>query len=130
MKKATNSITFNTADLTLGSLSLTSSSLNEPYVQPASALQIDTKAERATLQLPATLPEGSTAQLKVGFQAELTGGMMGYYRSAFEQDGKTKYYSLTQFEVRLHDLFPLSMFLNLFNCILAYGCASRIPLLG
>ncbi|CAL1703777.1 unnamed protein product [Somion occarium] len=98
VKKATNSITFNTADLTLGSLSLTSSSLNEPYVQPASALQIDTKAERATLQLPATLPEGSTAQLKVGFQAELTGGMMGYYRSAFEQDGKTKYYSLTQFE--------------------------------
>ncbi|KAG1794224.1 uncharacterized protein HD556DRAFT_1476120 [Suillus plorans] len=34
-----------------------------------------------------------------GFSGELTGFMMGYYKSSFEQDGAKKYYTLTQFEM-------------------------------
>lgn len=73
-------------------------------MQPASALTVDEEAERATLPLPVKLPAGSKAELKIDFEGELTGAMMGYYRSAWEHEGKTQYYSLTQFEVR-HLLF-------------------------
>ena len=35
------------------------------------------------------------------FGGKLTGSMMGYYKSAWEYEGTTKYYALTQFEVRI-----------------------------
>ena len=60
----------------------------------------DDVEERATLKLPVVLPAGSKAQLKIDFEGEITGAMMGYYRSAWENEGKTEYYTLTQFEVR------------------------------
>lgn len=128
MKKDTDSITFNTAELTLGALTVTSSSFNEPYVQPASALTIDKATERATLKLPTTLVEGSTVQFRVGFEADLTGALMGYYRSAFQKDGKTKYYSLTQFEVR-PPFYIVSRSYSTLR-ILAYCCPPCISLLG
>jgi len=97
VKKATSTIVFNTADLQLGVASLYSDELKTEEVQSSCA--IDTTAERATLNFPTLLPAGSKAQLHVGFQGKLTGSMMGYYMSSWEQDGKTKYYALTQFEV-------------------------------
>jgi aminopeptidase 2 len=58
----------------------------------------DTIAERITYSFPAVLPAGSKAELRIGFGGKLTGGMAGYYRSAWEHGGKTKFYALTQFE--------------------------------
>ncbi|GJE97967.1 M1 family metallopeptidase [Phanerochaete sordida] len=94
----TKSIQFNTAKLKLGHAKLASSSLSEPFVQEASSLKYDDEEERATLDLPMTLPAGTKAELKIDFEGELTGAMMGYYRSAWEHEGKTAHYSLTQFE--------------------------------
>lgn len=100
VKEDTTELSFNTAELKLSDLTITSPSLQKPDVYPASDLKLDTKQERATLALSSTLSAGSKVQVKVGFEGELTGSMMGYYRSAWEHEGKTKYYSLTQFEVR------------------------------
>ncbi|KIP07998.1 hypothetical protein PHLGIDRAFT_105051 [Phlebiopsis gigantea 11061_1 CR5-6] len=94
----TNSIQFHTAKLNLGRVQLTSTALKEELVQPASALTYDDKDERATLPLPTTLPAGSKIALKIDFDGELTNGMMGYYRSEWEHDGKKAHYALTQFE--------------------------------
>ena len=96
----TTSIQFHTAKLKLGHAKLMSPTLSQPLTQEASSLKYDEEEERATLELPTTLPAGSKAQLKIDFEGELTGAMMGYYRSAWEHEGKTAYYSLTQFEVR------------------------------
>lgn len=97
----TDAIQFHTAKLNLGHARLSSASLKQDLVQEASALAFDETDERATLTLPTTLPAGSKAELKIDFAGELTGAMMGYYRSEWEHDGKKAYYSLTQFEVRI-----------------------------
>lgn len=68
--------------------------------QDATFASFDKTQERTTYQLSNSLPAGSKAELKIGFTGKLTGSMMGYYKSSWEQDGKTKYYALTQFEVR------------------------------
>ena len=129
VKKDTDSITFNTAELTLGPLTVTSSAFNEPQVHPSSVLTLDKATERATLKLTSKLVEGSTVQVRIPFEADLTGGLMGYYRSAYEADGKTKYYSLTQFEVCSY-LCYLNSYLQFEIAIIAYRRTSRIPLLG
>ncbi|KAJ3554813.1 hypothetical protein NM688_g2912 [Phlebia brevispora] len=96
--KDTSTIVFNSSKLSLGSARLTSSSLKQEIVQTTKDFAIDEKSERCTISLPTTLSAGSQAQLKIDFDGELTGSMMGYYRSAWEHEGKTKYYTLTQFE--------------------------------
>jgi aminopeptidase 2 len=60
---------------------------------------IDKTQERTTFQLSRNLPAGSKAELLITFSGEITGSMMGYYKSSYEVDGKTKHYALTQFEV-------------------------------
>lgn len=97
--RETRSIQFHVSKLKLGHVKLTSSSLSEPIVQDASSLRFNEPDERATLDLPVVLPAGAKAELKIGFGGELTGAMMGYYRSAWDGEGKTAYYSLTHFEV-------------------------------
>ncbi|THH28050.1 hypothetical protein EUX98_g6135 [Antrodiella citrinella] len=94
----TSNIVFNTAHLELGELTLFSPALQRPEVRSASELTIDETQERASLHLSSTLPGGSKAQLKVSFVGELSDSMMGYYRAAWEHEGKTKHYSLTQFQ--------------------------------
>jgi len=61
----------------------------------------DKAKERTTFQLPngLKLSAGSKAELKIRFEAKITGNMMGYYKSSWEHEGKTKNYALTQFEV-------------------------------
>lgn len=66
---------------------------------PASAFQYDEPRGRVSVDLPVALPVGSQLQLRIDFEGELTDAMMGYYRSSWEDEGKTKYYALTQFEV-------------------------------
>uniref|UniRef100_A0A8H7XRZ2 Aminopeptidase n=1 Tax=Psilocybe cubensis TaxID=181762 RepID=A0A8H7XRZ2_PSICU len=59
---------------------------------------IDDTLERVTYRMPEALTTGSKAALNIRFSGSLTGNMMGYYRSRWETQGKTQYYSLTQFE--------------------------------
>lgn len=68
--------------------------------QLQSGQTIDKDLQRVTFVFPNALPAGSKAQLKVAFNGVLKSSMTGYYMSAWEQDGQTKHYSLTQFEVR------------------------------
>ncbi|THH32969.1 hypothetical protein EUX98_g1220 [Antrodiella citrinella] len=98
VKEDTSKVVFNTTQLELGDLTVSSPAFEQPEVHPSSELTIDDTQERAVLALSSTLPAGSKAQLKVSFAGELTGSMMGYYRAAWEHEGKTKHYSLTQFE--------------------------------
>ena len=101
VKEDATSLVFNVSGLKLGDLTVTSPAFQEDHTYLASDLKIDATQERATLPLSSTLSAGVKAQLKVGFEGELTGAMLGYYRSTWETEGKTKYYTLTQFEVGL-----------------------------
>ncbi|KAH8102858.1 peptidase family M1-domain-containing protein [Cristinia sonorae] len=94
----TPSIEFHSFGLTLHDLTITSSALTESQSYTGSAVQLNKDNERATVSLASSLPAGSSAQLKLGFEAELTGSMIGYYRSSWKDGDTTKYYALTQFE--------------------------------
>ncbi|KAH7916009.1 hypothetical protein BJ138DRAFT_763827 [Hygrophoropsis aurantiaca] len=96
VKKETSSVAFNVAALELGDASIYSDALK--ISQGAATRSIDADAEWGTLQFPTALPAGSKAKLSIGFSGELTGAMMGYYKSSFEHEGTKKFYALTQFE--------------------------------
>ncbi|KAH7930860.1 hypothetical protein BV22DRAFT_1101563 [Leucogyrophana mollusca] len=96
VKKETSSIVFNTAALELGDASIYSDTLK--INQADGSRSIDAEAEWGILHFPTALPAGSKAKLSIEFSGELTGAMMGYYKSSFEHEGKKKYYALTQFE--------------------------------
>ncbi|KXN83489.1 Aminopeptidase 2, mitochondrial [Leucoagaricus sp. SymC.cos] len=96
VKKPTSRIVLNTSDLDLGKASLYSDTLKAEQVLGEQTF--DKTSERVAYNLGSTLPAGSKASLKVYFKGELTGSMMGYYKSTYEKDGKKKYYALTQFE--------------------------------
>jgi aminopeptidase 2 len=59
----------------------------------------DKSNQRTLLTFEAPLPENSDVELSVKFKGELGNSMTGYYRSSWEDEGITKYYALTQFEV-------------------------------
>lgn len=67
--------------------------------QEVTVSTVDKTQERTTFQLSRNLPAGSKAELQIAFRGEITGSLMGYYKSSYEVDGKTKHYALTQFEV-------------------------------
>ncbi|KAJ7343676.1 leucyl aminopeptidase [Mycena albidolilacea] len=92
----TSTVELNTNDLDLGTASIYSDVSQSEQLQ--SGQTIDKDLQRVTFVFPNALPAGSKAQLKVAFNGVLKSSMTGYYMSAWEQDGQTKYYSLTQFE--------------------------------
>ncbi|KAL5529124.1 hypothetical protein ACEPAG_5098 [Sanghuangporus baumii] len=94
--KDTSSIVFHSSTLNIKDVSITTDSLKEP--QAPTSQSFDAASERAYLKFPTVFSAGSKAQLKVNFDAQLTGSMMGYYYSTWEKDGKKQYYTLTQFE--------------------------------
>ncbi|KAI0340189.1 leucyl aminopeptidase [Trametopsis cervina] len=96
--KETSKIVLNAAKLQIGGARISSSALKDDVVLATSALDFDTENERVSLALPTTLPVGAKVQVRLDFEGGLTGDMMGYYRSTYEDEGKTKYYTLTQFE--------------------------------
>ncbi|KIM80851.1 hypothetical protein PILCRDRAFT_9278 [Piloderma croceum F 1598] len=96
IKKETSTVIFNVADLELSNISLYSEALGIQQV-PA-ALTFDKEQERAVVHFANSLPATSKARLQVGFQGKLTSSMQGYYKSSWENEGKTKDYALTQFE--------------------------------
>lgn len=97
---------FNSSKLTLGHAQLSSAALKEELKIPASAFKVDEAAERVTIQLPVPLSAGTQLALKVDFTGEVSSSTMGYYRCSWEDEGKTKYYALTQFQVRTSRSFP------------------------
>ncbi|TDL27596.1 hypothetical protein BD410DRAFT_782728 [Rickenella mellea] len=94
--KETSTIVFNSSGLNLRDIVVHSEALKTE--QKISAESHDSVSERTTVQFPVALNSGSKAQLRANFDAPLTGSMMGYYYSTWEQDGKKSYYTLTQFE--------------------------------
>ncbi|KAI0086651.1 peptidase family M1-domain-containing protein [Irpex rosettiformis] len=94
----TSKIVFNSSKLTLGRARLSSAALKEEVTVDATSFEIDGASERVTIQLPGALSAGTQLALKVDFEGELTGSMLGYYRCSWEDEGKTKHYALTQFE--------------------------------
>ncbi|KDQ59543.1 hypothetical protein JAAARDRAFT_33120 [Jaapia argillacea MUCL 33604] len=96
VKKETSTIVFNSSELTLGHASLISDAFK--VEQSGLSVLVDKDTERATVQSPTPLPAGSKVQLRVGFEGKLTGSMMGYYKSTWEDQGRKKNYALTQFE--------------------------------
>ncbi|KAI0713398.1 peptidase family M1-domain-containing protein [Earliella scabrosa] len=98
VKEETAKLVLNTASLELGDVSLQSgTSDGAAEVQNATAREFDETNERGTFSFAKALPAGSKARLSVAFKGELTGDMLGYYRSTGGPDGKIKY-TLTQFE--------------------------------
>lgn len=67
-------------------------------------VRVDRKQERLAIGFPEKLvgkiTEGTAVKLHAAWHAELTGSMMGYYRSSWhkEDTGKEAFYALTQFE--------------------------------
>lgn len=108
----TSKITFNSSDLVLHEegLTVTSDALKTEQTQTAKLASVDQKTERATIQLATSLPKGSKAKLRIGYEAKLTGSMMGewlyehkrtfiqeliavcvgYYYSSAPHDGKPR----------------------------------------
>lgn len=96
INEETSALTFNVADLELSDVSLFSHDLS--IQQSDKSRSFDSKAERGTLDFHTALPANSTATLNIAFSGKLTGSMMGYYKSTYEDDGEKKLYTLTQFE--------------------------------
>ncbi|KAF8841202.1 hypothetical protein BDN67DRAFT_902084 [Paxillus ammoniavirescens] len=96
VKDETSSLVFNVADLEISDVSLYSHALETQQVDTSRSF--DSDAERGTFSFHTALPAGSGATLSIAFSGKLTGAMMGYYKSTYEQDGATKVHSLTQFE--------------------------------
>lgn len=66
----------------------------------ANGVLVDEAQQRITLGVPRSwnLDKGDKLALHASWTAELTGSMMGYYKSSWKKDGKDRHYALTQFE--------------------------------
>ncbi|CAK7901281.1 aminopeptidase 2 [[Candida] anglica] len=63
----------------------------------ADKITFDEDAQTATFKFKDTLVAGSQTTLKIVFTGELN-NMAGFYRSSYQEDGKTKYLATTQME--------------------------------
>ncbi len=63
----------------------------------AGKITYDTKKETATFTFPKTIQKGK-GKLKLIFRGILNNKMRGFYRSAYQHDGKLKHLATTQFE--------------------------------
>ncbi|KAF8803558.1 hypothetical protein BYT27DRAFT_7214560 [Phlegmacium glaucopus] len=100
----TSMIVFNTSGLELGKATLYSEALKAE--QMATFSSFNQTQERALYHLTNALPAGSKAEFKIVYGGKLTGSMMGYYKSAWEKEGRTEHYALTQFEVGVQHISP------------------------
>jgi hypothetical protein len=126
VKKQISTLVFNSSGLDLSDALIYSEAIDAkeqiPYAQ-----DVDKTSERVALQFSAPLPAGSKAQLRVSFRGDLTGSMLGYYKSSWEHNGKKKYYALTQFEVISFLLTIDAFFISI---ITAYSGQKGFSLLG
>ncbi|KAF8633724.1 hypothetical protein AX17_004382 [Amanita inopinata Kibby_2008] len=96
VKTDTSRIVLNSSDLKLGKATIYSDVLK--VTQGESTQSFDSAQDRITYVFPTALPAGSKAELRIGFEGKITGGMVGYYKSSYDHGGTTSYYALTQFE--------------------------------
>ncbi|OJT04088.1 Aminopeptidase 2, mitochondrial [Trametes pubescens] len=96
VNKDTSTVVLNTANLDLGEASLKTGGALETVLD-VSKRELDTENERVLYSLAKPLSAGASARLSVAFKGELTGDMLGYYRSTGGKDGELRY-TLTQFE--------------------------------
>ncbi|TFY57887.1 hypothetical protein EVJ58_g6753 [Rhodofomes roseus] len=94
VKTDTSKIVFNSADLKLSNIALTTSGLKSSAFTPAS-IDFDKTMERCTLEFAESIPAGAKVQLKVAYEGQLTDSLMGYYKS-LSSEGEV--YALTNFE--------------------------------
>lgn len=96
--KETPKLVFHSSGLNLSNVSVSSDGFKT--TQAPVAQTFEDKSERAILDFSSPFAKHSKVQLKIDFDANLTGDMMGYYYSTWEKEGKKQYYTLTQFEVK------------------------------
>ncbi|KAL6453598.1 APE2 Aminopeptidase 2 [Candida maltosa Xu316] len=67
----------------------------------------DSKQQTVTFKFNDHLEQGATANLYIKFTGELNDKMAGFYRAAYEEDGKTKYLATTLLEpIDCRRVFP------------------------
>ncbi|KAK2460553.1 hypothetical protein APHAL10511_007023 [Amanita phalloides] len=96
IKEDVSRIVLNSSELRLRKAAIYCDALGA--TQELSLQSFDAVQERLVYGVATPLPSGSKAELKIGFEGNLGGGMVGYYKSTHERDGKNSYYALTQFE--------------------------------
>ncbi|KAK7043674.1 Aminopeptidase 2 mitochondrial [Paramarasmius palmivorus] len=96
VKEDTDTIVLNSNGLQLGKATVYSDALKKSEAEIEQTY--DEKETRVTFKFPTVFPAGSKAELQISYSGELKDNMVGYYRSSWEHEGKTKYYALTQFE--------------------------------
>jgi aminopeptidase 2 len=93
----TNKVEFHATELNLGNAIAFCDGLQTEQLDTSRAFEKE--QERTILHFATAFPAGSNVQLRIAFDGVLTDSMMGYYKSKYEVDGATKYYSLTQLAV-------------------------------
>ncbi|RPD63715.1 hypothetical protein L227DRAFT_496652 [Lentinus tigrinus ALCF2SS1-6] len=95
VNKEASKIVLNSLELDLDEVSLHSGA--PEAIQTPSSVDFDPVQQRVIFTFANALPADSTARLSISFKADITGHMMGYYKSTGGADGKT-IYALTQFQ--------------------------------
>ncbi|EJU01765.1 puromycin-sensitive aminopeptidase [Dacryopinax primogenitus] len=96
---ATSSITFHLGEPTVVTYAaLSSENLKTDSLQVAKEIKADKEGERVTVTFEETLRAGTKAKLALAFKSQLTGSLMGYYKSTWAHEGRKGTYALTQFE--------------------------------
>lgn len=72
-----------------------------------SSSSYDQDSQRITYQLKDVVLANSKVELKMPFSGKLRESSMGYFKSSWEDKGKKKFYSVTQFQVRTVDCYCL-----------------------
>ncbi|KZT63496.1 hypothetical protein DAEQUDRAFT_747814 [Daedalea quercina L-15889] len=89
----TSKLVFNSVNLKLSNITLTTKSLNST----PTSIACNKTVERCALCFMEVIPSGVKAQLKIVYQGELTDSLMGYYKSIGVED-ENEIYALTQFK--------------------------------
>jgi tricorn protease interacting factor F2/3 len=90
-KESVNSITLHCAELKIKSCNIRHNDLSERAIT-----KIDTKKEELIILLKNKIK--GTAFVEIEFTGELNDRLIGFYRSQYKQNGKTKYLATSQFE--------------------------------
>jgi tricorn protease interacting factor F2/3 len=91
IKKATNVITLNAAELKITSCNVVSKGKTIK-----AKTMLDGKNEKLTIKLPEKI--SGNAILNIDFTGILNDRLLGFYKSQYKQNGKTKYIATSQFE--------------------------------
>ena len=96
VKEKTDTIVLNSTGLKLGTAAVTLNNLRITEIEHT----IHEKEKRVAFKFAEEFHAGTQAVFQVSFSGEILDNQVGYYRSPWMGDGKTKYCALTQFAVR------------------------------